>query len=156
MNLKSTVTKQYQAIIDEAVAASFQAAIAPTEGWIAATRKALGMSAAQLGRITGTTRANISAAEKSERNERATLHTLKTMAEAMGCKLVYAIVPAEGSIKGIIEDQARRKAAALVERASIHMALEKQALTDRGVEEEISRVTLELLGRQPSDFWEQE
>jgi predicted DNA-binding mobile mystery protein A len=156
MGLKNTVRKQYQAIINEAAAGSLQNIKPPKEGWIASTRKALGMSAAQLGRMVGRTRANISAAEQSEQEERATLQTIKTMAEAMGCKLVYAIVPAEGSIEDVIEKQARKKARALVKQASTHMALEKQSLGDAKVEEEISRITLDLLNKQPSDFWKDE
>jgi predicted DNA-binding mobile mystery protein A len=154
MSLKSTVRKQYQTIINAAAVESVQNIKPPKEGWIASTRKALGMSAAQLGRIVGRTRANISAAERSEQNGRVTLHTMKTMAEAMGCKLVYAIIPPEGSIEDIIKIQARKKARTLVRQASTHMALEKQSLDDKKVEEEISRLALDLLNKWPSDFWE--
>lgn len=156
VSLKNTVKKQYQAIVDEAATTSLQAVKQPQEGWIASTRKALGLSAAQLGRMVGNTRANISAAERSEQAERATLQTLKTMAEAMGCKLVYAIVPAQGSVDDLIRAQARKKAIALVKQAGTHMALEKQSLSDDKVEEEITRVMRELMEKQSSDLWSDE
>lgn len=156
MNIKNAVKKQYQAIIDEAASTPLQFVKQPREGWIASTRKALGMSAAQLGRIVGHTRANISASERSEKEERVTLQTLKTMAEAMGCKLVYGIVPVQGAVEDLIRTQARKKAMALVEQASTHMALEKQSLSDEKVEAEVTRVLQELFEKQPADFWSSE
>jgi len=154
MSIKSTVTKQYGAIIDSAASSPVQRLIQPKEGWIASVRKALGISAAQLGRIVGRTRANISASEKSEQGERATLKTMKTLAEAMGCRFVYAIVPAEGSIDDLIEKQARKLASTIVHHAGTHMALEKQSLSDKNTEEEIARLTRDIINDRPTDFWE--
>ena len=156
MGIKNTARRQYQAIIDAAAASRLQHVKQPREGWIASTRKALGMTTTQIGRITGHTRANVSAAEKSEQNERATLQTMKTMAEAMGCRFVYAIVPAEGGIENLIEQQARKKALAIVKSASAHMALEKQSLAEKQVEQEVARLTRDLMANQPSDFWADE
>jgi len=50
------------------------------------------------------------------------------MAEAMGCRLVYAIVPANGSVDDLILLQARKKARALVTQAGTHMAPRPYAL----------------------------
>ena len=156
MGLKSTARKQYQSIVDEAAVSPMQRAKQPNEGWIATVRKTLGLSTTQLGRLVNRTRANISAAEQSERNGGATLRTMKTMAEAMGCRFVYAIVPAEGGVHDLIVAQARRKARALVVEAGTHMALEKQALPDQKTEEEVERIAREFLADQPSDFWADE
>jgi predicted DNA-binding mobile mystery protein A len=156
MSVKAKARKQYQAIIDQAAAGKVEDLPRPTEGWIASARKALGLSAAQLGRIVARTRANISAAEQSEQNERATLHTMKVLAEAMGCKFVYAIVPAQGRIEDVLQRQALNKARGFVERASTHMALEKQALSQAAREEEIERLAQEMLRNPPPDFWENE
>ena len=120
MNIKAKARKQYQAIIDRAAASQLQQVELPKEGWIASARKALGLSAAQLARALGKSRANIVAVERSEQDGRANLRTIKTMAEAMGCKLVYAIIPASGSVEGIIEQQARKKAEALVNQGTFH------------------------------------
>ncbi len=156
MSVKTTVQKQYQAKVDQAAAAPVWGLKRPSEGWIASVRKALGISAAQLGRMVGRTRANISAAERSEQNNRATLQTMGTMAEAMGCKFVYAIIPAEGRIDDVLTTQARKKARTLVARASTHMALEKQALSEDQIDDEIEGLARELLRNPPSDFWEDE
>ena len=156
MNIKAKARKQYQAIIDRAAASQLQQVELPKEGWIASARKALGLSAAQLARALGKSRANIVAVERSEQDGRANLRTIKTMAEAMGCKLVYAIIPASGSVEGIIEQQARKKAEALVNQANIHMALERQSLGNKAVEDEVIRVTREIMEKSPFDLWDDE
>jgi len=46
---------------------------------------------------------------------------MEDFAEAMGCRFVYAIVPPEGRVESLVAAQARRKAQALVARASAHI-----------------------------------
>lgn len=156
MGLKKTVLKQYQSIVNKAAIVRLKDLKQPTEGWIVSVRNALGMSAAQLGRRVNRTRANISAAERSEQEERATIQSMKTLAEAMGCKFVYAIIPPDGDIESVIEQQARKKAKALVNKASTHMALEKQSLSKKSANDEIERLTCDLMGNINSDFWKDE
>jgi len=126
----------------------------PSEGWIAFVRKALGMSGAQLGRRLSLSRSRISQAEKAEPTGGVTLRAMEDMAEAMGCKLVYAIVPKTGSLEDVIEAQARKKASQIVKRASTHMALEKQALTNEKTSAEVDRLANELMRIPPSNFWD--
>ena len=66
---------------------------------------------------------------------------------------MYAIVP-EGSVKDVLMSQAHEKAKQTVKRASAHMALEKQSLTSKQIEDQIERLAEELLRDRPSDFWE--
>ncbi|RKF17637.1 hypothetical protein D6851_16005 [Altericroceibacterium spongiae] len=106
--------------------------------------------------MVGRTRANISAAERSEQKDRITLQTMQTLAEAMACKFVYAIVPAQGSIEDVLQMQARKKARRIVSRANTHMALEKQGLPVGQIEDQVERMALDLLRDPPSDFWEDE
>ena len=156
MNLKKTVKRQYQSIVNEAAVTQLKDLKQPNEGWIASTRNALGMSAAQLGRLINRTRANVSATERSEQNEKITIQSMKTLAEAMGCKFVYAIIHAEGDIKDVIEQQARKKAIAIVNQANTHMALENQSLEAEIVNDEIERLTSDLMENINSDFWKGE
>jgi predicted DNA-binding mobile mystery protein A len=111
------------------------------------------MSAAQLGRRLGLTRARVSQAEQAELSGGVTLKTMRAIAEALGCRFVYAIVPAEGRVDDVIVTQARRKAEALVAKASTHMALEKQSLPDDKNRAEVERITNELVRTMPVDFW---
>lgn len=156
MSIRETVRRQCRAKVNLAASAPARVLQRPPEGWIATVRKALGISAAQLGRMVGRTRANISAAERSEQNDRITLQTMHTLAQAMGCKFVYAIVPVQDDIEDILQERARKKARGIVSRANIHMALEKQRLPTDQIEDQVERMALDLLRDPPSDFWEDE
>ena len=149
--MKRLVDRQYRAIADRA--APFSKASVPDEGWLATIRKALGMSGAELGRRLGVTRARVSQAEKAERTGGITLKAMEEFAEAMGCRFVYAIMPAEGRIEDVVAAQARRKAQALVARASTHMALERQALPEKKNRAEVERIARELMEDPPPGFW---
>lgn len=152
MTVKRVVHKQYQAIADGA-AAHIAALRRPTEGWLRTARKALGMSGAQLARRMGVTRARIANAERTELTGSVTLKSMEKAAQAMGCRFVYAIVPAN-TVTDIITAQAREKATALVGTASKHMALEGQTLSQGQIDQEIARVTQDLIYEMPSDFWD--
>lgn len=154
MSVKSTAKRQYRARVDQAATSPARALAPPPEGWVATTRKALGITGAQLGRLTGKTRATISAAEKSEREGGITLQNLGALAEAMNCRLVYAFVPREESVSTLLAAQARRKAEALVSKASAHMALEKQALPSEERARQVELLAEELLRERPSEIWE--
>lgn len=153
MSVKGTAARQYMAIVDRAATTVGQRLVLPAEGWIATARKALGMSAAQLARRMGVTRARISQVEHSEVSGGVTIRTMETIARTMGCRFVYAIVPSEGRIENVIAAQARLKATALVEKASTHMALENQSLTDKQNRAEIERLARELAATMPADLW---
>ena len=102
---------------------------APRTGWVAAMRLALGMSTADLGSRMGVSRQAVAAMEASERGGTARMSTLAAAAEAMGCQLVYAIVPADGgSLESIVQNQAGRVVDALAASVANSMALEDQAV----------------------------
>src|ERR1700722_10624100 len=65
----------------------------PPKGWLRAIRDALGMTTAQFGRRLGVSQPRIVELEQSEVTGGVTLHTLQRAAEALGCRLVYALVP---------------------------------------------------------------
>ena len=152
MSVRQAVAKQYRAKVDHAMRSIGRQPVL-NEGWIATTRQALGMPAAQLARRLGVTRARVSQAEQAELAGGVTLKTLQSMAAAMGCRLVYAIVPVEGNVDDLISAQARRKAEALVANASDHMALELQSLPDEKNRAEVERIAADLARAMPADFW---
>lgn len=152
MNVKTVALRQYQAIVDRAAAGSAGEIGVPPEGWIATVRRALGMSGAELARRLGVTRARISKAERAEIQGGVTLRTMHAAAEAMGCRFVYAIVP-DGRIEDVVAAQARRKAQALVRKASDHMALESQSLSAEQNAAEVERLAREFLRNAPSGLW---
>jgi hypothetical protein len=82
---------------------------------------------------------SIASFEKAEAADRITLSNLRRLAEAMGCELVYAIVPKSGSIQELSEGRARSEAANRVLSVEHTMALEDQA--PGGVKELIDEET---------------
>ena len=156
MNVNDTAQRQIARLIDRAANAPVRALAAPSGGWIAAMRKALGMSGTQLGRRMGLSRKRISQVEKAEPDGGVTLRSMRELADAMNGRFVYAIVPKAGSVNDVIEAQARKKAEALVSQAGTHMALEKQALSKAQREEEVARIAADLLARHPRDLWADE
>jgi predicted DNA-binding mobile mystery protein A len=153
MSVKAAAAKQYQAIVDRAAASIGQQTSMPNEGWITTVRKALGMSVAQLARRLGVTRARVSQAEQAERAGGVTLKTMHAISAAMGCRFVYAIVPADGRIENVITAHARKKAEALVRNASTQMGLERQSLPDEKNRAEVARIADELVRTMATDFW---
>jgi len=150
MTVKKTVQQQYRRIVDNA--AGYSALQKPAEGWLRTVRNALGMSGAQLAKRMGVTRARIAQAEHAELTGGVTLKSMQATADAMGCKFVYAIVPA-GRIEDVVMVQARKKAKAIVGTASQHMALEGQTLPNDKIAQEVDRLTQELAREMPPDFW---
>jgi len=101
------------------------------------------MSLGQVGRTLGVTRQHLAFLEKSEAAERITLKSLKRAAEALGCELVYAIVPKSGSVSDLIANRARKLAAEKVLAVEHSMALENQAVG--GVKQKIAEETRRIL-----------
>jgi predicted DNA-binding mobile mystery protein A len=89
-------------------------------------REALGLSLASVGRRLRTARQVIQRLEKYEASDRITLRNLRRVAEAMGCELVYAIVPKSGTFAELAEKPARDQALRDVESVVHTMALEDQ------------------------------
>ncbi|WP_337996102.1 mobile mystery protein A [Oleispirillum naphthae] len=151
MGLRQLVQRQYRMLV-EAAAERASGVETPPEGWLRTVRKALGMSGAQMAARLGVTRARVAQAEAAEVSGRVTLRTMWEMADALDCRLVYALVPRQ-PIDQIILVQARRKARSLVKNAGLHMALESQGLSSRQSSDEEERLARELAIAMPSDFW---
>jgi predicted DNA-binding mobile mystery protein A len=110
--------------------APFEAAkqvVRPTGGWLRSVREALGLSLESVGRSIGAGRQRVKKFENAEATDRITLHSLRKVAAAMGCDLVYALVPKSGSITNLSEEPARSEATRRVLAVEHSMALENQA-----------------------------
>jgi predicted DNA-binding mobile mystery protein A len=105
------------------------------------------MSAQQLSARVGITPASLNELQHNEVKGTITLNSLRRVAEAMDCQLVYAIVPNE-SLVALIERKARAIALKITEENARTMALEDQAVTD-----ETSERMIRLLTQQVMDSW---
>src|SRR5271163_1047916 len=114
----------------------------PAKGWIHAIRQALGVSSGELARRLGTSRQLPLQLAKGEAEDRITLKSLRTAANALDCDLVYAFVPRAGSMQELIENRARAEAKNRVLGVEHSMALENQAVgsLDEAVEAETRRL----------------
>jgi predicted DNA-binding mobile mystery protein A len=120
-----------------------QLPVRPSRGWLRSIREALGLTLEQVGRSMDRARQDVLAFERAEAEDRITLHSLKRVAEAMGCQVVYAVVPKSGTLKELAEKPARAEAAKRILAVEHSMALEAQAVG--GVEERIEQETRRIL-----------
>lgn len=113
----------------------------PTSGWIASVREALGLTLGQIGKKTGSSRQAVQQLEKAEATDRVTLGALRRAAEAMGCELVYALVPKSGTFAELAASAVRDGAARDVKRVVHTMMLEDQEPknADQLIEDEAQR-----------------
>jgi predicted DNA-binding mobile mystery protein A len=125
----------------------------PKAGWIAAIRKTLGMSSRQLAERMGVAVSRISKLESSEVSGVTTLQSLERAADAMGCELVYALVPRR-SLQKFMEQQARKMAEQRASYVDHHMALEAQNLDKSTLGQYIEDDVQTILREQPRWLWD--
>lgn len=104
----------------------------PPSGWIKAIRGSLGITTRQLAEHLGVNHSAIQQLEKREVKGTASLELLKKVADAMSCKLVYAIVPKEpnASLDEILSGRAHLAAKQILQRVEHSMQLEAQGAPD--------------------------
>jgi predicted DNA-binding mobile mystery protein A len=98
----------------------------PSGGWISSVREALGLSLRQIAEKMHASGQAVQQFERAESEDRITLGALRRVAQAMGCELVYGLVPKSGSFAELAEHPTRERAARDVKRVVHTMALEDQ------------------------------
>lgn len=134
---------------------SLQEDSAPTSGWIRFVRKSIGMSLRQLGERMGITPQSVSDIEHREADGKVTLSTLRDAAEALDMRVVYALVPKQGTMRDMVRRQARRLAEDAVARTSISMSLEEQSVPREELLREVDFLVEELMRKNTRTFWNQ-
>lgn len=124
----------------------------PSDGWIKAVRKALGMSTRQLAQRMRITQQSAAKLENNEGDDAITLKKLRQAAEAMDCRLVYAFLPNEGSLEATVRKQAMKKARSLVAPVNHTMLLEAQAVGN--MDEKIHETAEELMRNITPRLWD--
>lgn len=122
----------------------------PVKGWIRAIREALGMTAEQLANRLGVKQPTLHELEQSEMKGSIELATLRRVAAALDCTLVYALVPRQ-TLEEMVRTRARsfsRRRLAPVEHS---MLLEDQQVPGMAEEERVDAVLRET---RPSKLWE--
>jgi transcriptional regulator with XRE-family HTH domain len=85
---------------------------AETKSWLRAVRQAVGIPVDVMARRLGVTKYEVFRVEKAEWESRIVLATLRRAADALGCELIYALAPREGSLEDLaaMERAEREKA----------------------------------------------
>jgi len=110
------------------------------------------MSLRQLAGRAGLSKTATASIERNEERGVARLESLRRLAEAMDCELVYAIVP-RTSLDEVIRTRARQAAERIVGRVADSMELEAQATSHPEREQLVSEL-VERLRANPSELWD--
>ena len=126
----------------------------PPRGWLRAIRDALGMTSAQLAQRLGVSQPRIIELEKSEASGTVTLNTLQRAAEAVGCRLVYALIPEKSLEKTVLErvNQLAQRQLAAVQQT---MRLEDQSVKSKKANDDVRRQFVEVLLKHPARLWDE-
>jgi len=76
-------------------------------GWLRSIRQAVGVPVDEVARRLGVCRWEVHRLEESEKNSRIMLASLSRAAKGLGCELVYALVPKEGTLEELAAEQKR-------------------------------------------------
>jgi predicted DNA-binding mobile mystery protein A len=122
----------------------------PVRGWIKAIRAGLGMSTVQLAQRLGIKQPSVVAVEQSEAKGTIQLATLRRVAEALDCTLVYALVPNK-PLESLVRDRARTFGRRRLEPVEHTMLLEDQKVSSQDAEIWLDEIVRET---NPRLFWD--
>lgn len=125
----------------------------PKMGWLKAVRGALGISSRQLAQIIGVDMSAILRLEEREPEGRVTLEMLNRAAQAMNCKVIYAIVPSDehNSLESIVEIKSIKAAGDLIQKVEHSMRLEDQGSPDS--KSELDKLARSLREKMDPRIW---
>lgn len=152
MTVADTKRRQAVSTINAAAKAS-DGILKPIGGWIALFQSALGLSNTQLAKDLSVSRNSLHKSLENEKSGSISLNQLAKIADAMGGRLVYAIVPKQGDVEEIVMQQARKKAKRIIQRTRSHMALEEQSEGLPTQDEMIEELATEMARELKRGFW---
>ena len=132
---------------------SAEQAPVPSGGWARAIRDALGLTQGQLAARLKISRQGIQDLEGSEAGRRITLDSLDRLASAMGCRLIYALVPENGTLEDIRVRRAQSLADSILKPTAHSMTLEAQGVPAREHGRQRKLLVDELLSGSARKLW---
>ena len=128
----------------------------PPMGWLKAVRGALGINTRQLAKRCGVQHSSILRIEKNEIQDKVSIESLKKLASAMDCQLIYAIVPKKGynSLEEIINHQTQLLANKLMKQVDHTMRLEAQGTSPKEIKSQTRKLANELKDKMDPRIWE--
>jgi predicted DNA-binding mobile mystery protein A len=127
---------------------------APGKGWIRAIRETLGLTGEQLARQLGTNKQRISRIEQDEIQGKLTLNTLRSVAEALDCSLVYGLVPKQ-SLDQTIKQRAVQLAQKQITRSSQMMRVGTREIGALEKSQILHDLVNDIMEEMPKSLWEE-
>lgn len=127
----------------------------PPRGWVKAIREALGMTTTQLAKRLGVVQSRAVAIEQAEARGTITLNSLEKAANALDCRLVYALVPRK-PLDELVSERAEHLAKKRLRSTSHSMALEAQGVDTTDEQEQLKHLIQNLLNKAGSELWEED
>ncbi len=129
-----------------------RAVVPPKSGWVKAIRESLGMTSQQLAERMGIQQSGVSLLEQREVDKKVTLETLQRAARAMGCELIYALVPRE-SLEKVVDEQSMITARKILEKTLHTMDLEQQQVGKAETDLHLHELATELKNKLDGRLW---
>lgn len=126
--------------------------VPPRGGWLRAIRKALGMSTVQLAGRLGVAQQAIVNFERNEAAGKITLQSLQRVAQALDCRVVYAVVPNK-PLAQMRRARALALADQLVRPVAHSMKLEAQGVSDKETQRQRKDLADEILRGSARKLW---
>lgn len=127
----------------------------PQHGWLKAIREALGMTTTQLAERLGVVQSRAVAIEQAEIKGAITLSSLEKAAQAMDCRLIYALVPKK-PLDELVTERATHLAKKRLESTRHSMALEAQSVDPLDEDEQLKDMVQRLLEKAGSELWKKD
>lgn len=125
----------------------------PPGGWLSTLRNAMRMPLHVLATRLHMTPTGAKRLEQREADGSITLQALRKAADAIDMRLVYALVPKDGSLQKLVERRALEAASEIVTRADQSMRSEDQAVSRERIAEAIKEKAEELQRDLPKELW---
>lgn len=116
-------------------------------GWLRSIRQAVGLPVDEVARRLGVCRWEVHRLEESEQSSRIMLATLSRAAKGLGCELVYALVPTEGTLEGLAAVQRKVQERALKDKRAAVVLKKKPWLEAIGWPEKFNNALRIMLRR---------
>jgi predicted DNA-binding mobile mystery protein A len=125
----------------------------PPRGWVRALRDALGMTTGQMAKRMRVAQPRINELEKAEVHGNITLASMERAAEALGCRVVYVLIP-QTPLGETLKTRARLIAERQLSAVEQTMRLEDQEVTDSNRRQAAINAQAEKLLQRPARLWD--
>ena len=112
------------------------------------------MTTGQFAKRLGVQQPRVIELERGEASGNITVQTLERAAEALGCRLVYALIP-ERRLSDSIKERASIVAARQLASVDQTMRLEAQGVTNKARQKEAHQQLMDGLLRRPARLWDE-